>query len=158
MEAACVRGSLIGCDDLQAGQWQAGPTSRASQELPADVGPQQQRHPLPLGMRPLFAAPQGAGPSAATRTSSGVAETLRHTVSGVNMPDGLTLEDLLRLGEEIVPGPNDNTVAAAEAGAKLEDLNPMQLAAFLASKVPFLSRAFAIAAVICAAAPHISSS
>ena len=62
-------------------------------------------------------------------------EALRHTVSGVNMPDGLTLDDLLRLGEEIVPAPDSSSTAAAEAGAKLEGLNPMQLVAFLASKV-----------------------
>ena len=116
---------------MQAGQWQAGPASRASQELPADVGLQHQGS-LPYGVQPLFAAPQSAGPNTA-RAGSGAVDALRQTASGVVMPDGLTLEDLLRLGEEIVPAPEGG--AAPAAGAKLEGVDPMQLVAFLASKV-----------------------
>ncbi len=118
----------------QAGQWQAGPASRASQELPADVGLQHQGS-LPFGVRPLFAAPQSAGPNTA-RAGSGAVDVLRQTASGVVMPDGLTLEDLLRLGEEIVPAPEGGGSGAAQAsGPKLDGVDPMQLVAFLASKV-----------------------
>ena len=121
---------------LQAGQWHADPTSRASQELPADIGAQQ-RDALPFGVRPLFAAQQSAGPSA-LRAGSGAVDSLRQTASGVVMPDGLTLDDLLRLGEEIVPAPEGGSGAAAGLGAKLEGVDPMQLVAFLASKVSYL--------------------
>ena len=136
-EQALAVSSLTQCRSPQAGQWHAGPTSRASQELPADVGPPQ-RNALPYGVRPLFAALQSAGPSASRAGSGVVVDSLRQTASGVVMPDGLTLEDLLRLGEEIVPAPEGGSSGAAPAlGAKLEGVDPMQLVAFLASKVTF---------------------
>ena len=83
-------------------------------------------------MRPLFATPQGSGAPQA----GAAAAALRQTMSGVNLPEGLALEDLLRLGEEIVPAPKGEVAGhAAGFGSKLEGLNPMQLAAFLAAKV-----------------------
>ena len=124
--------SSSNCPCVQAGQRQPDPTSRASQELPADVGSQPSRQQsLPFGVRPLFATPQSGG---GAQAGAAVGDALRHTASGVNLPEGLTLDDLLRLGEEIVPAP-EGGAGTAGGGSRLEGLSPMQLAAFLAAKV-----------------------
>ena len=54
--------------------------------------------------------------------------------AGFRLPDGLDLEDLIRLGEEVVPMPGADEKGPTRRSS-LESISPMRLAAYLASLV-----------------------